>query len=464
MNYMEMMRRQESTRIALVEEGVEYSYGQIVMLAQQMSNNSTIFPSKCYAGRTHWICREKIAEQLIEFLAASERGEIPVIIPLDQKMLRKKAETELTEGKTLRKGTGIMPQDENMSQNDTDILSDTESKQQGIFCRDVCMGVMTSGSTGEPKVWYRTYESWAGFFETQNSIFGIDRNTRLFAQGSLAFSGNLNMYLAVFAVGGRVIAENKFRPREWENLMEQNDVNTIYLIPSKLMCTPRVMQRRHSEIQTILSGSQGMNRADVQKLKQYFPDATMTLYYGASELSYVTYIRDTEMTEDRGLVGKPFPGVHIQVQNQQIYVTTPFSVWGIKCPYSVSDRGYLDQENRLHFIGRSDSVVEVHGRKVSLWYIENILMKQPEIQLAAVLNLMDSRGKERRVAFVVLQAQGQIHPALISNLRKDLANYEMPARIIPLPEIPMKESGKVDTEKLQDIWREMFTEKEKNCQ
>lgn len=451
MNYMTMMRSQESTRIALVEEGVEYSFGQIVMLARQMSRDTTVFPSKCEADRTHWICRKKISEQLIEFLAANERGEIPVIIPPDQKMRRKNAEIKWTDGKTLRKDGNHLP--------------DTEPKREGISCKDLdaCMGIMTSGSTGEPKVWYRTYESWAGFFETQNSIFGIDRNTRLFAQGSLAFTGNLNMYLGVFSMGGRVIAENKFRPWEWEDLMERNHVNTIYLIPSKLMCTLRVMQRKHSEIQTILSGSQGMNRADVQKLKQYFPDATITLYYGASELSYVTYIRDTEMTEDRGLVGKPFPGVHIQVQNQQIYVSTPFSVLGVKCPYSVSDRGYLDQENRLHFIGRSDSVVEVHGRKVSLWRIENILMKQPEIQSAIVLNLTDSRGKERRVAFVVLQAQGRIHPALMSNLRKDLANYEMPARIIPLPEIPLKESGKVDSEKLQAIWRDVYR-KRKNCQ
>lgn len=414
MNYLEMMKKQESARIALVEEGVEYSYGQIVMLARQMSRDSTVFPSKCYPGRTHGICRENIAEQLIEFLAAIERGEIPVILP------------------------------------------NTEWDQSETICRDgdACMGVMTSGSTGEPKIWYRTYESWAGFFETQNHIFGIDRNTCLFAQGSLAFTGNLNMYLAVFSVGGTITAENKFCPREWEGLIEQNHVNTIYLIPSKLMCIPRVLQRKHAAIRTILSGSQGMNREDVQKLKQCFPDAGITLYYGASELSYITYIRDTEMTEDRGLVGKPFPGVQVQVQDQQIYVTTPYSVQGINCPYSVSDRGYLDEENRLHFSGRSDSVVQVHGRKVSLWHIENKLMAQPEIQSAVVLNLMDSRGNERRVAFVVLHEQQELSPGFMADLRKDMANYEMPARIVSLPNIPRKESGKVDTERLQEIWRE----------
>lgn len=63
------------------------------------------------------------------------------------------------------------------------------------------MGAMTSGTTGRAKVLFRTYESWAGFFEEQNRVFGVTPDSCMFAQGSLAFTGNLNLYMgALYAV------------------------------------------------------------------------------------------------------------------------------------------------------------------------------------------------------------------------------------------------------------------------
>ncbi len=42
--------------------------------------------------------------------------------------------------------------------------------------KSICMGALSSGSTSVPKVLYRTYESWAGFFPIQNGIFNISGN------------------------------------------------------------------------------------------------------------------------------------------------------------------------------------------------------------------------------------------------------------------------------------------------
>ena len=80
----------------------------------------------------------------------------------------------------------------------------------------VCMAVMTSGTTGIPKIYFRTCESWAGFFGVQNKIFQVTKDIRLFTQGSLAFTGNLNLYLAQFYAGGTVIAQETFWPKSWQ--------------------------------------------------------------------------------------------------------------------------------------------------------------------------------------------------------------------------------------------------------
>ena len=38
-----------------------------------------------------------------------------------------------------------------------------------------CMGSWSSGSTGLPKLMFRRYASWAGFFTEQNKKFQVDR-------------------------------------------------------------------------------------------------------------------------------------------------------------------------------------------------------------------------------------------------------------------------------------------------
>lgn len=476
-NYMDMIRRQDSGRLALMEDGKEYSYGDLVALSEQLSRNTAVFSSHPVSGRIHWIWKTKISEQLIEFMAANERGEIPVIVPVDRNIKSQNVD------RLMNSPSALWGQDQ--------MLFDQNLK---TWDQDICMGVMTSGSTGEPKVLFRSYESWADYFDTQNLIFGINRDSRLFAQGSLAFTGNLNMYLSVFSTGAAVIAQNAFRPREWETFIDKHQVNAVYLIPSKLMCFPQVLAGKYSAVKTIVSGSQGMNRRDAVLLKNIFPDARITLYYGASELSYITYITEEEMTEDRGLVGRPFPGVQVEVRNQQIYVTTPCCVTGVECPCTVSDQGYLDEMGRLHFMGRSDDIVNVRGRKVSLWRIQKVLMEQPEIQRAVILYLPRQKAYHKEqdmgftasqcggdsvsyrekdkilVAFVVLQDHGQIDSSILSaqhtnspcfgqmeafreRLRHTLAGCEMPGRFIVLPEMPYRENGKVDTERLKEIWR-----------
>lgn len=432
MNYMDMMREQDENRLALIEDGQKYTYGQLVRLSEQMSRDDTVFSSEPVSDRTHWIRKSKITEQLIEFMAANEWGVIPVIVPTERKGGQQNVKPAI-----------------DMEY----VLPDQKLKDM-----DICMGVMTSGSTGKPKVLWRSYESWADYFQTQNQIFGIHQDSRLLAQGSLAFTGNLNMYLAVFSAGGAIVAQNRFRPKEWEGLIDKYQVNAIYLIPSKLMCIPRVIQGSHPAVKTIVSGSQGMNRTDAAQLKRVFPDANITLYYGASELSYISYLSAEEMTDDRGLVGRPFPGVQVEARDQQIYVTTPCHVAGVECPYTVSDQGYVDEDGRLHFTGRSDDIVLIHGHKVSLWRIEKVLTDQVEIQTAVVLNLPGRKsGHYIRVAFVVIQEHMQIDTTFLERLRFQLSIHEMPGCFVELSEMPYRENGKVDTKRLQKIWQDKIS-------
>lgn len=410
MHYLQMMKERNPKKEALVIDSVSFCYGELVKRAISLGEQ---WGEK--EGHPVRVIKEKdILTQLLSFLACYVSGEIPLLVPFDSK--------NFENGEHL---AGIQPPE------------------------NACMAVATSGTTGIPKIYFRSYESWAGYFDIQNEIFQVTEESRLFAQGSLAFTGNLNLYMAQFYAGGTVVAENAFLPKQWERRIWEERVNSIYLIPSKLMLLPKLFHQENHEIRMILSGSQSLGKEDAVCLKKAFPRTKILLYYGASELNYITYVTDEDMTNNRNLIGKPFPKVDVAVQDGEIYVTTDYHVEGMKCPYSLSDKGYQDAEGNLYFLGRKDDILNIRGRKVSALRIENMLEKLPEIQEAAVL-LEEGNGKkgEQIVAYVVLNPGRFAEEKIFQRLRENLEHYEMPRRIYPVEGLPKNESGKVDKKRL----------------
>ena len=63
------------------------------------------------------------------------------------------------------------------------------------------------------------------------------------------------------------------------------------------------------------------------------------MYYGASELNYITYIRGSEMKEDTTLVGRAFPEVDVWIENDHFHVKTRYGILGIGNDAVIGDCG-----------------------------------------------------------------------------------------------------------------------------
>ena len=404
MDYLQMLKEQPQEKLALVEDSEAYTYARLVQEAQELR------AALAYSEPAVFIHEDSIARQLVRFVAYSGTKTVPIIA------------TE---------------------------VSRTQQFDVGAIPEAACMGVMTSGSTGKSKLLWRSYHSWADFFPEQNRVFGVDDKTVIFCQGSLAFTGNLNIYMGVLAAGGTLIVTQRFRPRHWLELMAERGVNAIYLIPSKLLLLPKFMREPNTRVRSIISGSQSMGRVEADKLLEVFPEAEITLYYGASELNYITYIKDSEMTDDRTLIGRPFAGVQVSVADEEIFIDTPYHVEAISLPFSLKDRGRLDAEGRLHFLGRTDDILSVNGRKVSAVKVSRALMDLPQVEEAAVL-VVHVDDADVLTAFVGA-VQEYSKQQLVKLLRASLEDYELPKQFIFLPELPHNESGKVDKAALKRL-------------
>ena len=396
-DYLAMLAAQPQEKLALVDDATSFTYGQLVAAASKLRERADLSQPAVF------IHEDTIAQQLLQFVAYSGTATRPIIA------------TELSRNQHFDVGQ-IPPK--------------------------ACMGVMTSGSTGKSKLLWRDYHSWADFFPEQNRIFGVDEATIIFCQGSLAFTGNLNIYMGVLAAGGTLIVTEKFRPRHWLQLMEQYAVNTIYLIPSKLMLLPKFMSVPNEQLRHIISGSQTMGRQEADKLLAVFPKAEITLYYGASELNYITYIKDKDMTDDRTVIGQPFAGVGISINNEEIFIDTPYHVENITLPFSLKDRGYVDERGWLHFLGRTDDICNVNGRKVSSVKVTTALTDIEGVVEAAVLS-RHIADADVLVAFVA-STTSYTKQELVRRLRERLEDYELPKQFIFLEQLPRNESGKID--------------------
>lgn len=327
-------------------------------------------------------------------------------------------------------------------------------KEPSVRCDKADFGVLSSGSTGVPKILWRRTASWADFFPVQNEIFEVTKDTRLFLHGSMSFTGNLNALLAVWYAGGTVVTSAYLRPRSWLKVMARYAITHIYLLPTKLRLLMEAMPISKentaalSSLRMIFAGSQMLDTKLMHHLQRTWPQAQFILYYGASELNYVTYCTAGEWLLEPNTVGRPFPGVRVTVdEDHMIYVTSPYTIEGVACPFSVGDKGWFSSSGRLMFEGRGGAVINRGGYKLSVPLLEKKIQELDGVAEAVVIGQPDALRGEEPVAFIQCEP-GCTETMIKKAMTKVLSVQEMPHRIIGVEEIPLTAGSKIDKRQL----------------
>lgn len=310
-------------------------------------------------------------------------------------------------------------------------------------------GVLTSGTTGRPKPLWRSESSWREFFDIQNNIFYINKDTKIFLHGSFSFTGVSNMVVAVLWSGGTVITTSSLRPIRWIQLIDKYHVNHIYALPTKLRLLVRHCKSKLDSINYIIGGSQVLDRQLMEQLELICPNMEFILYYGASELNYITYCTGKEWLDREGTVGRPFPSVKIAEQNGVIYVTTKHHIEGIPDTYTVNDCGYIDSDGYLMFHGRRGDVINKGGYKISIPEMELYLQSLQGVSEVAVITINDEIRGEDFVAYLVLEDNAKLSK-IIECIHHERPSVEWPKAILEIPMIPLTECSKVDKRKLKE--------------
>ena len=108
------------------------------------------------------------------------------------------------------------------------------------------------------------------------------------------------------------------------------------------------------------------------------------------------------------------------------------------------DLGYRDEEGYYFITDRKKDMLLVNGINVYPREIEEILYQFPGVKEAAVIGQPDARRGDQPVAFVAPADGTQLDEKAIQQfVRKKLADYKVPRRVMILPGLPRNATGKV---------------------
>ncbi|ORU93466.1 MAG: acyl-CoA synthetase [Cycloclasticus sp. symbiont of Poecilosclerida sp. N] len=176
-----------------------------------------------------------------------------------------------------------------------------------------------------------------------------------------------------------------------------------------------------------------------------------------------------------GSMGKPVPGVNVQIVDEDGNICAVDSVGSIaieitdplqpgmfpgywedaeataKCFtngwYHTGDNGMMDEDGYFWFIGRSDDIITSSGYRISPFEVESALLEHPAVLESAAIGKPDEARGEIVKAFIILAEGYAGSPELtkeIQNFMKQhTAPYKYPREIDYVESLPKTISGKI---------------------
>lgn len=297
--------------------------------------------------------------------------------------------------------------------------------------------VATSGTTGKPKLYFRTLKSWTDFYPELNKTFKISKDSRIFINGSLAFTGNLNIGLDAVCNDIFLYCSSSMKAAVWAEEILANNCDVVYMIPDKLfhLCCSGI---KFKEVKTVLCGSQKVSEKLFDMLKNTFPSAKFYSYYGTSEVSYVCYKEMSSENCESSMMGSFFKGVSVQItEDNHIIVFSPYCIIP-KESFDTGDIGYI-KNKQLYLTGRSDDILNVGGEKINKSVLIERIQKCPGVKECDI-TLFDTGVKTRIMAHISGKKEDiSLHMIDFSGIPQVF----VPAHYIFYDELPRNESGKI---------------------
>jgi long-chain acyl-CoA synthetase len=329
----------------------------------------------------------------------------------------------------------------------------------------------TSGTTGNPKAFLRSHDSWLTSFLCNRADFQMDETERVLIPGALIHSHFLYGAISTLHLGGTVFLMEKFSSEQTLAILENEDISTVFVVPTMVQAFLKTGGVIRKPLKMISSGAK-WDADSKRSIRNMFPRLTMFEFYGASELSFVTVLNDHDNRLKPGSVGRPCFGVEVQIRRSEggsakpneigkIYVKSGMVFIGYLQEDSgtirtsrdaegwvtVDDMGFVDEDGYLYIAGREKNMILYGGINLFPEEIEKVIAAHPDVEEVAVVGLDDPYWGQIAAAAVVGRASKK---ELVSLCKSRLSSYKIPRKWFFIDEMPYTTSGKIARAKLKE--------------
>ncbi|HEU5331180.1 MAG TPA: amino acid adenylation domain-containing protein [Actinocrinis sp.] len=348
--------------------------------------------------------------------------------------------------------------------------------------------IYTSGSTGEPKgvaVTHRNlvnYVTWAARrYETHGA------GTPLYSP--VAFDLPVTSIFPALLSGAAVTvtADGGSGLDDLVALLGRDGFDALKTTPAHLALLGQALPPAalRTAAPRLVVGGEPFTDALFEPWRRHAPDTVVVNEYGPTEATVGCALlarRVSELPPGPVPIGTPVPNTTLYVLDDDLRPVLPGSVGGLYIGGAQVARGYHGRgdltadrfipdpfaaapgarlyrtgdlvrhrsDGELEFLGRADGQVKVRGFRIEPAEVEAALAAHPAVRDAAVV--AHGAGADARLAAYFVPAGGGAPglDELRDHAARTLPDYMVPALYVPLPEIPLTPSGKIDRRALPD--------------
>lgn len=344
---------------------------------------------------------------------------------------------------------------------------------------DKAIMMFTSGTTSKSKcVVLKNYNLLHAII-SYSKIFNItEKDKTIIATPIYHITGITALFGLFLYSGGLIYLQKKFDTKKFLEATQKNEITFIHASPTifALLLEARENYNNIKTLRMLACGSSNMPPQNIKRLKEWIPTAEFRTVYGLTETSSPATIfpRDAATSRYIGSSGVPIFGVEIKIADddgkellndevgevlikgavvlEEYYKlkTDSFTDDGF---FKTGDLGYINKEGYLYVVDRKKDIINRGGEKILSFDIENELHNIKGIIEAVVVGISDNIYGEIPVALVKLESDVTLtFDDIYKILKKRLAKYQIPVKIIFTESIPKTPNGKTDKKSIKQLF------------
>ena len=336
--------------------------------------------------------------------------------------------------------------------------------------------IYTSGSTGNPKGVKISHRNLINFIYSFKKYYNneISSKDSFLAATNIAFDVSIWEIFMPILNGARLVFNTEEIIKDislYTNNIINNNITAMYIPPNILDETFTILNKRnYTKLSKLLVGVESITNTTLNKYIKLNPNIKIVNGYGPTETTIcataLQYKYDNTSTHIIP-IGKP-------LYNNKVYILSHSSLCPPNVPgelyvagvgvghgylnntsktnsvfiedlffknnlmYNTGDLAYWDSTGLLHFIGRKDNQIKLHGYRIELSEIDSKLNTYPDIQKSF------SIVKNNNIITYYLSKDEINSSILKSYLSESLPFYMIPSFFIRLSSFPLTPNGKID--------------------